>query len=107
MKKSILIFLCLLFGGCLTLTIKQTADAKGQIRYNLSEAGVLSFYGKGELKSIDHLINYEQKESVKMIIIGHGITAIKKEGISHYWNAKKVILPSSLKKIGGNAFYYM
>lgn len=107
MKKSILIFLCLLFGGCLTLTIKQTADAKGQIRYNLSEDGVLSFYGKGELKSIDHLINYEQKESVKMIIIGQGITAIKKEGISHYWNAKKVILPSSLKKIGENAFCYM
>lgn len=107
MKKSILIFLCLLFGGCLTLTIKQTADAKGQIRYNLSGDGVLSFYGKGELKSIDHLINYEQKESVKMIIIGQGITAIKKEGISHYWNAKKVILPSSLKKIGENAFCYM
>ena len=107
MKKSILIFLCLLFGGCLTLTIKQTADAKGQIRYNLSEDGVLSFYGKGELKSIDHLINYEQKESVKMIIIGQGITGIKKEGISHYWNAKKVIFPSSLKKIGENAFCYM
>ncbi len=107
MKKRILIFLCLLFGGYLTLTIKQTADAKGHIRYNLSEDGVLSFYGKGELKSIDHLINYEQKESVKMIIIGQGITAIKKEGISHYWNAKKVILPSSLKKIGENAFCYM
>lgn len=107
MKKSILIFLCLLFGVCLTLTTRQTADAKGKIRYNLSEDGVLSFYGKGELKSIDHLINYEQKESVKMIIIGQGITAIKKEGISHYWNAKKVILPSSLKKIGENAFCYM
>lgn len=31
MKKSILIFLCLLFGVCLTLTIKQTADANGHI----------------------------------------------------------------------------
>ncbi len=107
MKKSILIFLCLLFGVCFTLNIKQTADAKGHIRYNLSEDGVLSFYGKGELKSIDHLINYEQKESVKMIVIGQGITAIKKEGISHYWNAKKVILPSSLKRIGENSFCYM
>ncbi len=107
MKKSIFIFLCLLFGVCLTLTIKQTINAKGNIRYNLSEDGVLTFYGKGELKSIDHLINYEQKESVKMIIIGQGITGIKKEGISHYWNAKKVIFPSSLKKIGKNAFCYM
>lgn len=107
MKKSILIFLCLLSSVCLTLTIKQTINAKGNIRYNLSKDGVLSFYGKGELKSIDHLINYEQKESVKMIIIGQGITGIKKEGISHYWNAKKVIFPSSLKKIGENAFCYM
>ena len=107
MKKSILIFLCLLFGVCFTLNIKQTADAKGHIRYNLSEDGVLSFYGKGELKSIDHLINYEQKESVKRIVIGQGITAIKKEGSSHYWNAKKVILPSSLKRIGENSFCYM
>lgn len=79
MKKSIFTFLCMLFGVCLTLTIKQTADAKGHIRYNLSKDGVLSFYGKGELKSIDHLINYEQKESVKVIIIGQGITAIKKK----------------------------
>ena len=107
MKKSILIFLCLLFGVCLTLTIKQTADANGHIRYNLSEDGVLTFYGKGKLKRADYTFSYDKKERIKKIVVGEGITALQKGTIAHFWNAKKVILPSSLKKIGENSFCYL
>ncbi len=106
MKKSIFTFLCLLFGVCLTLTIKQTADAKGHIRYNLSEDGVLSFYGKGELKRADYLLSIE-KDCIKKIVIGEGITSLGKNSFTYFPNAKKVILPSSLKKIGDNVFSYM
>lgn len=98
MKKSILIFLCLLFGVCLTLNIKQTANAKGYIRYNLSEDGVLSFYGKGELKRADYLLSIE-KDCIKKIVIGEGITSLRKNSFTYFPNAKKVILPSSLKKL--------
>ena len=106
MKKSILIFLCLLFGVCLTLNIKQTANAKGYIRYNLSEDGVLSFYGKGELKRADYLLSIE-KDCIKKIVIGEGITSLRKNSFTYFPNAKKVILPSSLKKIGENVFSNM
>ncbi|MCI8365044.1 MAG: leucine-rich repeat domain-containing protein [Eubacterium sp.] len=106
MKKSIFTFLRLLFGVCLTLTIKQTADAKGYIRYYLSEDGVLSFYGKGELKRADYLLSIE-KDCIKKIVIGEGITSLGKNSLTYFPNAKKVILPSSLKKIGDNVFSYM
>lgn len=106
MKKSIFIFLCLLFGVCFTLNIKQTADAKGYIRYNLSEDGVLSFYGKGKLKRADYLLSIE-KDYIKKIVIGEGITSLGKNSFTYFPNAKKVILPSSLKKIGENVFSYM
>ncbi len=106
MKKGILIFLCLLFGVCLTLNIKQTANAKGYIRYNLSEYGVLSFYGKGELKRADYLPSIE-KDCIKKIVIGEGITSLRKNSFTYFPNAKKVILPSSLKKIGENVFSNM
>lgn len=106
MKKSILIFLCLLFGVCFTLNIKQTADAKDHIRYNLSEDGVLSFYGKGKLKRADYLLSIE-KDCIKKIVIGEGITSLGKNSFTYFPNAKKVIFPSSLKKIGENVFSYM
>lgn len=106
MKKSIFIFLCLLFGVCLTLTTRQTADAKGYIRYNLSEDGVLSFYGKGELKRADYLLSIE-KDCIRKIVIGEGITSLGKNSFTYFPNAKKVILPSSLKKIGDNVFSCM
>ena len=106
MKKSIFIFLCLLFGVCLTLTTRQTADAKGYIRYNLSEDGVLSFYGKGELKRADYLLSIE-KDCIRKIVIWEGITSLGKNSFTYFPNAKKVILPSSLKKIGDNVFSCM
>lgn len=104
-RKIVWIIYCLFVTVCF-LTINQTVDAKGHIRYNLSEDGVLSFYGKGELKRADYSLSIE-KDCIKKIVIGEGITSLGKNSFTYFPNAKKVILPSSLKKIGDNVFSYM
>lgn len=104
-RKIVWIIYCLFVTVCF-LTINQTVDAKGHIRYNLSEDGVLSFYGKGELKRADYSLRIE-KDCIKKIVIGEGITSLGKNSFTYFPNAKKVILPSSLKKIGDNVFSYM
>lgn len=106
MKRKIVWIIYSLFATVCFFTIRQTADAKGYIRYNLSEDGVLSFYGKGELKRADYLLSIE-KDCIKKIVIGEGITSLGKNSFTYFPNAKKVILPSSLKKIGDNVFSCM
>lgn len=106
MKRKIAWIIYGLFVTVCFLTTKQAADAKGQIRYNLSEDGVLSFYGRGELKRADYLLSIE-KDCIKKIVIGEGITSLGKNSFTYFPNAKKVILPSSLKKIGDNVFSCM
>lgn len=103
MKRKIAWIIYGLFVTVCFLTTNQTADAKGHIRYNLSEDGVLSFYGRGELKRADYLLSIE-KDCIKKIVIGEGITSLGKNSFTYFPNAKKVILPSSLKKIGDNVF---
>lgn len=103
MKRKIAWIIYGLFITVCFLTTNQTADAKGHIRYNLSEDGVLSFYGRGELKRADYLLSIE-KDCIKKIVIGEGITSLGKNSFTYFPNAKKVILPSSLKKIGDNVF---
>lgn len=103
MKRKIAWIIYGLFVTICFLTTNQTADAKGHIRYNLSEDGVLSFYGRGELKRADYLLSIE-KDCIKKIVIGEGITSLGKNSFTYFPNAKKVILPSSLKKIGDNVF---
>lgn len=106
MKRKIAWIIYGLFVTVCFLTTNQTADAKGHIRYNLSEDGVLSFYGRGELKRADYSLSIE-KDCIKKIVIGEGITSLGKNSFTYFPNAKKVILPSSLKKIGENVFSYM
>lgn len=103
MKRKIAWIIYGLFVTVCFLTTNQTADAKGHIRYNLSEDGVLSFYGRGELKRADYLLSIE-KDCIKKIVIGEGITSLGKNSFTYFPNAKKVILPTSLKKIGDNVF---
>ncbi len=55
---------------------------------------MLTFYGKGELKRADYSLRIE-KDCIKKIVIGEGITSLGKNSFTYFPNAKKVILPSS------------
>ncbi len=68
MKRKIAWIIYGLFVTVCFLTTNQTADAKGHIRYNLSEDGVLSFYGRGELKRADYLLSIE-KDCIKIYCV--------------------------------------
>lgn len=101
MKRKIAWIIYGLFVTVCFLTTKQTADAKGYIRYNLSEDGVLSFYGKGELKRADYLLSIEKD------CYWGGNYVIGKKLVHIFSKCQKSDSSLIFKKIGDNVFSYM
>ncbi len=122
LKNIVLFILCVLF----LITCRTEANAKtitGKNGKNLTwkiEDGVLTLSGKGAMKGCGHkkmkwgefACYYENKKDwwedyqyeIKSVVIEEGVTDIAPHAFSHLPNAKTIIIPSSVKAIGHQAF---
>ena len=106
-----------LIAAGLIFSISPAADSKPQecgdsASFTLSKDGVLTVTGSGEMYDIDpardnndSIVFYKDKDNVKKIVIGEGITSIGSYNFSHMKNLKTLVLPSTLTRIGSFAFY--
>lgn len=85
--------------------MEQSLNAKERIQYSLSEKGVITFSGKGTLTYYDHRsLVWEEKEKIKKIVIGEGITELEEQALAGFSNAESIVFPDSLTKIGTECF---
>lgn len=81
-----------------------------EIRYTLSDQGVLDIHGSGELNCKDFSFygesgtDWDTIESIEKIVIHEGITGIGKDCFSYFDSLTSVDLPKGLKEIDANAF---
>lgn len=99
----------LIFGICICICLinamEQSLNAKERIQYSLSEKGVITFSGKGTLTYYDHRsLVWEEKEKIKKIVIGEGITELEEQALAGFSNAESIVFPDSLTKIGTECF---
>jgi hypothetical protein len=85
--------------------MEQSLNAKERIQYSLSGKGVITFSGKGPLTYFDHRsLAWEEKEKIKKIVIGEGITELEEQALAGFSNAEGIVFPDSLTKIGTECF---
>lgn len=118
--KLVTIMLCLFAGVCFGTLRVNAATKSGtrgdNISWTLTDDGTLTIEGKGEMCPYDDLKDEHggvssdkhygyYSDSVKKIIIKEGITSIQTDEFSGYSNLVSVNLPSTMKEIGGAAFF--
>ena len=78
------------------------------VSWSLSDTGVLTISGSGEMTAWDNYTNVpwrEYRESIKSVVFSGSVTSISKGCFYECINLTSVSLPESLTNIGGTAFY--
>lgn len=73
------------------------------LNWNLDENGVLTISGKGEM-NFNVIPWLKEKNYIREVKIGEGITTIQDEAFSNCFNIEKIELPTSLKVVGVSSF---
>ena len=106
------------------------SDKDTHLSWILTDDGTLTISGKGNITDVSddfdcrvddtdyfcacHVFYYPlvcsypwfaYHDLIKTVVFGEGIECLGAETFMRYWNIEKIILPSSLKYIGGWAFY--
>ncbi|MBQ3196141.1 MAG: leucine-rich repeat domain-containing protein [Clostridia bacterium] len=94
---------------CVGLLLAKRIFLDDNIGWVLSEDGVLTISGTGDIKDFDPLkpdewLKLKSGESVKKIVIEEGITGIGNYAFYKCNKATEVVLPRSLKSVGDFAF---
>ena len=79
----------------------------GNLSWTLTEAGVLTISGTGEMSNYSELYTapwYSHKAEIRMIVVEEGVTSIGNRAFRDLEHVLSVTLPSSLKTIGKYAF---
>lgn len=90
-----------------SISDENEADVTESIIWDISENGTLTLSGNGPMKDYEHDSEEDwlaQKDSIKKVIIGDGITSVGSHAFSDCNNMKIVMLPDSLEIIGNDAF---
>lgn len=100
------------FAGCHTKRIEIDANISDEnesnITWELSETGTLTLSGNGPMKDYEYDSEEDwlgQKDCIKKVIIGDGITSIGSYAFYDCNDLKSVMFPDSLEIIGNSAFY--
>lgn len=110
--------LALFLVGCVLATPALAADtvasgtcgAEGDnLTWTLDSEGVLTISGAGAMKDYDDFGNraawYANRDSIKTVSIGSGVTSIGTYAFYYCYNLTGVMIPDSVTRIGGSAFY--
>ena len=106
------------------------SDKDTHLSWVLTDDGTLTISGKGNITDVSddfdyrvddtdyfgacHVFNYPlvcsypwfaYHDLIKTVVFGEGIECLGTKTFMRYWNIEKIILPDSLKSIGGWAFY--
>lgn len=99
------------FAGCHTKRIEIDANIseenESNITWELSETGTLTLSGNGPMKDYEYDSEEDwlgQKDCIKKVIIGDGITSIGSYAFYDCNDLKSVMFPDSLEIIGNDAF---
>jgi hypothetical protein len=91
--------------------VEDEEDEEQEKEYDFSDCtvtfkdGVLTFYGKGEMKSDDiYKINTVNQDELVEVVIKEGITNIPDGLFAGCENLRKITIPNTVKKIGNFAF---
>ena len=79
----------------------------GNLSWTLSEAGVLTISGTGDMKNYSELYTapwYSHKAEIRMIVVEEGVTSIGNRAFRDLEHVLSVKLPTTLKTIGKYAF---
>ena len=118
LKKLFCIFLVLMF-TCIAVCAAETVSSGkcgDNLTYTLDSDGVLTISGTGAMydypvrEALDGFINdapWFTKE-YSSVVLEEGVTSVGEGAFypSYYVNLTHISLPSTLEKIGANAFYY-
>ena len=117
MKRAIIVFFMLCFIVPVTMEAKKKPFGNG-LFWELSDDGILTISGSGDMpnykwsvtgrgKWINKAPWYSDSKKIKKVIVCEGITSIGNTSFSGRgteYNIQEVILPSSLRAIGDDAF---
>ena len=76
------------------------------VYYTLTNDGVLTISGSGEIGYNSYYSPFYDKESIKSVIIEDGITSIGHDSFKGCLNLENVVIPDSVTSIGKDAFEY-
>lgn len=109
--------LALFLMGCVLATPALAADtvasgtcgAEGDnLTWTLDSEGLLTISGAGAMKDYDDFGNraawYANRDSIKTVSIGSGVTSVGSYAFSYCQNLTGVMIPDSVTSIGGSAF---
>ena len=111
MRRLILILSMTALLASLFTPFISAAEASGtcgeNLSWTLSEAGVLTISGTGEMKNYSELYPapwYVHRAEIRMIVVEEGVTSIGNRAFRDLEHALSAKLPSTLKDIGKYAF---
>ena len=87
-------------------TVVKSGTCGNSCKWTLDESGLLTVSGSGEMYDFTHdtLPWFDERTSITKIVVQNGVTRI---GDYAFWgsvNAKTIVIPGSVSKIGENAF---
>ena len=103
MKQIYILLIALLMG--LSANAKRAGTCGPDLRWYLTDNGVLTISGKGEMNdySFDNRSPWS-KSDIKRIIIGDGVTTIGEFAFNNCSTLTSVTIPNSVTEIGDYAF---
>lgn len=107
MKKLISVLLLVMAMLCMTVG---AADAAEDFAWSIDENGVLTVTGNGAMPDYAQYFDtapwYDNRDSIKSIVIGEGITHIGTLAFYNCQSYDSVTIPASVTSIGDAAFQY-
>ena len=104
MKQIYILLIALLMG--LSAKAESSGTCGPNLKWHLTDDGVLSITGKGEMKDFPNFTYPWDRNYVKRVIIGDSVTTIGDGAFNYCPFLTSVTIPNSVTTIGEAAFRY-
>ena len=86
---------------------KKTGTCGANLKWKLTDEGVLTITGTGEMQNWEdrHARPWSPNSNIKQVIIGDGVTTIGDYAFSYYSSLTSITIPNSVTDIGSHAFF--